>query len=193
MPEEMNLTAVLDHMDDKVQGDKATLGAIVDAFGGRGYGPLLLAVAMVEILPSGAIPGVPTIVAIVVILFASQLVFGREVPWLPNKLRERGFSEEKFIKARDKVRPWTQKVDKAIKPRLHAVATPLAARIVGAVCVLIALPMPALEVVPFASSAPSVAIALFGLGLSARDGLLILLGFIVAAASGAGAVYWLAF
>src|SRR5690606_9995175 len=119
--------------------------------------------------------------------------FGRDVPWLPKKLRKRGFSEEKLVKARDKVRPSTQKIDKAIKPRLHALATPLVARIVGAVCVLIALPMPALEVVPFASSAPSVAIALFGLGLSARDGLLILLGFIVAFAACAGAAYWLLF
>lgn len=191
MDPEMNFTSVLDHMDDKVRGDKATVGNVIDAFGGRGYGPLLLSLALIELLPSGAIPGVPTLLAILVVLVAGQLVAGRSAPWIPNKLRKKGFSEEKFNAARDKLRPYTLKMDKALKPRLGSLVSPLAQRLVGLVCVLLALTMPPLEVVPFASSIPSAAIGLLGVGLSARDGLFIALGLIMSAAAAAGVVYWL--
>lgn len=193
MTDRTNLTGVLDHMDDKVQGEKATLGDIIEAFGERGYGPLLLAIAILGLLPTGAIPGVPTILAVLVVLIASQLAMGRSSPWIPSKLRKKGFSEAKFKTARQKVRPFTQKIDKAIKPRMEKFTTAGAARAVAGVCVALAITMPPLELVPFASSLPALAIALFGIGLSARDGLIILLGLITAIGAGVGAVYWLAF
>src|SRR5690625_5029478 len=129
MSERINLTGVLDLMDDKTDGEKMTVGAIMDAFGSRGFGPLLLAAALVELLPTGGIPGVPTIVAIIVILFASQMVLGRRTPWLPKKLCNKGFKHASFNKARDKIRPVTRKVDVLIKPRLTVFVTPAAARV----------------------------------------------------------------
>lgn len=186
-----NLTGVLDHLDDKADGQDLTLGQVIDAFGGRGYGPMLLAAALIEILPTGAIPGVPTLVAITVILIAGQLAAGRQAPWVPKKLRSKGFNRGKLEKARNKIRPFTQKLDKAIKPRMEQFTTPFAARAVGVICVILAMTMPPLEFVPFASSVPSTAIALFSIGLASRDGLIILLGFIAAAGAAAGALYWL--
>lgn len=193
MTDRLNLTGVLDHLDDEVDGEQLTLGEVLDAFGDRGYGPLLLAAALIEILPTGAIPGVPTILAIVIILIAGQCVMGRSSPWIPRRLRSKGFSEETFEKARQKIRPFTQKIDKLIKPRMGQFTTPFAARIVAGFCVILAMIMPPLEVLPFASSVPAAAIGLLGVGLSARDGLIILIGLVVAACAGVGAVYWLVF
>lgn len=193
MTEGINLTGVLDQVDDEAKGEQLTLGEILEAFGDRGYGPLLLAAALIELLPTGAIPGVPTLLAITVILIAGQLVAGRSAPWLPKKLRSKGFSREKFEKARSKIRPFTQKLDKAVKPRMQQFTTRFCARVVGGVCIILALTMPPLEVVPFASSIPSAAIGLFGLGLSGRDGLIIVIGMVLACLACAGAVYWLAF
>lgn len=193
MPEPLNLTGVLDHMDDKVQGDKATIGNVIDAFGGRGYGPILLALSMIELLPTGAIPGVPTMLAIFIILIASQLAWGRSSPWIPRALRKRGFSEGKFDAARNKIRPVTRKIDKIIKPRLTLFSGVVAERLAGVICILLACTMPPLELIPFASSAPSAAIALFGVGLSADDGLIMLIAFIVATAAIGAAIFWLAF
>jgi hypothetical protein len=48
-----------------------------------------------------------------------------------------------------------------------------------------------LEVIPFAVAAPAAAITLFGLALTARDGLLMLVGFAVAAASTVLAWRWI--
>lgn len=191
MAEQLNLTGVLDSMDDKAEGDKLTLGAILDAFGSRGYGPLLLAAALIELMPTGGIPGIPTLVALLVIVFSGQLVFGRATPWMPKKLRNKGFNREKFQKARDKVKPVTTKIDRLIKPRLSPLISPFAARVVGAICILLALTMPPLEVVPFAGYIPAAAIALLAVGLSAKDGLIVLVGGIVAVIGFSGAINWL--
>lgn len=193
MPEPLNITGVLDHMDDKVQGDKATIGNIIDAFGGRGYGPILLALSLVELLPTGAIPGVPSMLAILVVLTAGQLVLGRRSPWIPHTLRKRGFSEKKFTQAREKVRPFASKLDKVIKPRLTFFSGAFSARLAGAVCIMLACTMPPLELIPFASSLPSLAIALFGVGLSAEDGLIMLIGFVVGLGAMSATVFWLFF
>lgn len=192
MPEPLNLTGVLDHMDDKIRGDKATIGDVVEAFGGRGYGPLLLAFAMIELLPTGAIPGVPTLVSILILLIASQLSLGRPVPWISKALARRSFSQSKFDKIRSKIRPLTRKLDKVIKPRLETFAGTVAARLAGIICILLACTMPPLELIPFASSAPSSAIALFGIGLSAQDGLILLIAFVTAGIAIAATIFWLA-
>ncbi|MDQ2077868.1 exopolysaccharide biosynthesis protein [Marinimicrobium sp. ABcell2] len=193
MAERINLTGVLDLMDEKAEGEKLTLGAIMDAFGSRGFGPLLLAAALIELLPSGGIPGVPTLVAIIVILFSSQLVLGRRTPWMPEKLRTKGFKRDKFNKAREKVKPVTRKLDVLIKPRLNFFVTPWAARVVGCICILMALTMPPLEIIPMAGYIPALAIALLAVGLSGHDGLIVLLGSLVGVAGLALSVYWLFF
>jgi hypothetical protein len=193
MTERLNLTGVLDHMDDQADGRKVTLGSIMDSLGGRGYGPLLLALALIEILPTGAIPGVPSLVALMVVLVAGQLVLGRRTPWVPEKLRKRGFEKKKLERAKPKVRRVTRKIDKILKPRLEQLANPLAVRLVAAVCVLLAITMPPLELLPFASSGPALAIAIFGVGLSVHDGLVILVGLVIALAAIGGTIYWLAF
>ena len=193
MSERINLTGVLDLMDDKAQGEKLTVGAIMEAFGSRGFGPLLLAAALIELLPTGGIPGVPTFVAVLVILFSSQLVLGRRTPWIPKKLRNKGFKRTSFNKARDKVKPLTHKLDVLIKPRLNVFVTPVAARLVGVICILMALTMPPLELVPMAGYIPALAIALLAVGLCGHDGLIVFLGSLVGLAGIGLTVYWLLF
>lgn len=191
MAGEMGLTDVLDHMDDFTEGKKITLGQIIDSFGDRGYGPLLLAIVLIELLPTGAIPGVPTLVAVLVVLVAGQLLLGRPSPWVPQRLRQKGFSCHQFGTARKKIRPTTRKVDRVIKPRLRQLANPMVSRVIAAVCVLLALTMPPLELIPFASSIPAAAIGLFGIGLAARDGLIVLIASAITVGAGVGVFYWL--
>lgn len=183
MSEEMKLTGVLDSVDGENQDSELTFGEVVDGLGDRGYGPLLIIVCLIEILPTGAIPGVPTLVALAVILIAGQLLLGRETPWLPQLLRKRKMEREKFEKGREKIKPFTKKVDKVIRPRLKFMTTAVGEKIAAFICMLLALTFPPLEVIPFASSGPSLAIVVIALGLSSRDGLLLLLGLIGASAA----------
>ena len=55
-------------------------------------------------------------------------------------------------------------------------------RLVGACCCALALAVPPLELLPFATFIPMAAIAVFGLSLVARDGVLVLGGLLLTCA-----------
>ena len=64
MSDALNLTDVLNKIHKSEDGDKIKVEQILDTFKHRGYGPLLLVPALISILPTGAIPGVPAITKI---------------------------------------------------------------------------------------------------------------------------------
>lgn len=187
----MNLTAVLDEIEENIDGDNISFGKIVDEFEDRGYGPLLLIAALFIMLPTGGIPGIPTVLAVVIIFIAAQLTWGRSTPWLPKKLRSLSFEKAKFTKAASKIKPVTRKVDYILKPRLKRFAKKPMTRIIGAVIIALCLFMPFLEIIPFADVIPSSSIVIISLGLTARDGIFTLVGLIAAFVMLGGAAFWL--
>ena len=191
MEKAMNLTAVLDEIEENIDGDNISFGKIVDEFEDRGYGPLLLIAALFIMLPTGGIPGIPTVLAVVIIFIAAQLTWGRSTPWLPNKLRSISFDKAKFTKAASKIKPVTRKVDYILRPRLKRFAKKPMTRIIGAVIIGLCLFMPFLEIIPFADVIPSSSIVIISLGLTARDGIFTLVGLIAAFAMLGGAAVWL--
>ena len=70
-----------------------------------------------------------------------------------------------------------------------ALTTPLADRLVAAACVLVALTVPPLELLPFAAFVPALAIFAFGVGLVARDGVVVLIALLLSAAA-VGLIGW---
>ncbi len=57
--------------------DEVSIGDVVEAFGNRSYGPVLLVLALIGISPIGGVPGIPAFLATVIALFAVQMVIGR--------------------------------------------------------------------------------------------------------------------
>lgn len=54
--------------------ERVAVGDMVDVIGTRSYGPFLIVPAMIELSPVGGVPGVPTALAAVVVLFALRFV-----------------------------------------------------------------------------------------------------------------------
>lgn len=176
-----NLTSLLERLEQSVEGDKVTLGEIIDAFEARGFGPLLIIPGLIAAVPPvGAIPGVPTICGTLIALIAVQLLFGRTSPWLPARLRHVSFSRDKLHRFTDRAKRVTRGVDKLLKPRLKGLAGEGAKKVIAALAVLLGLSMVPLELVPFAGAVPASTLVLLGLGLVAEDGLLIVIGTCVA-------------
>lgn len=75
-------------------------------------------------------------------------------------------------------------IDRILSPRLEFATKAPVARLVGAVAFLLSLLMYPLIVVPFGAFPSSLPILLFGLGLAARDGLVVLLGLFGSFAAG---------
>lgn len=158
--------------------ETVSLDTILDSVGRRSFAPFLLVAGLVTLAPLvGDIPGVPTLMAMLVILSSGQLLVGREHIWLPAWLLERRVSRVRFVKA---IR-WLQRpaswVDRLLRRRLVRLTRPPAHLPVALTCLLIALAMPPMEVVPFTANGAGLALSLFGLALLANDGLMALLGY----------------
>jgi len=158
--------------------ESVSLGAILDSVGRRSFAPFLLIAGLVTLAPLvGDIPGVPTLMAILVVLSAIQLLLGRDHIWLPAWLLERRVSRVRFVKA---VR-WMERpahwIDSLLRQRLIQLTRPPAHLAVALTCLLIALAMPPMEVVPFTANGAGLALTLFALALLANDGLMALLGY----------------
>lgn len=166
---------ILDELADVAGAqERVRVGTLVEAFGHRGYGALLLVPALLEISPIGGIPGVPTALAAVVIVFAVQIVLGRDHMWLPGFLERRCVDADGLGKAVRKMRPVAGRLDRWFHGRLEWLVRRPFTQLAAGACAALALTVPPLEIVPFASTAPMAAIAAFGLALLVRDGALMI-------------------
>lgn len=181
---------ILDRLDDLAeQQDRLTLGRTIEAFGHRSYAPFLVILPLLEISPLGAIPGLPTMLALVIALIAVQMLFGRKHLWLPGFLANRSVTSEKAKKAIKKVRPIAERMDEWFHGRLPALTQGPMVRLAAAAIIVLTLAVPPLELLPMATTAPMAAIAAFGMALLVKDGLLMVIAFTAAAgalAVGAG-------
>lgn len=191
--EPRSLEQLLDRVEKSAQeGDRVSLGAVVEAVGSRSFGPLLLVAGLIALSPViGDIPGMPTIVAILVALTAGQLLFGRRHFWLPRWLLRRSLRRDTLCK----VLKWLQRparfIDRLLRPRLTLFTQGAGVYVIALVCIVIAATMPAMEVVPFTANAAGAALTAFGLSLIAHDGLLALLAFAFTAATFGLVIYGL--
>ncbi|MHB0776084.1 exopolysaccharide biosynthesis protein [Halomonas sp. WWR20] len=164
---------------EKHKGRQVSIDDIVSEIGRRSFSPLLLVAGIITVLPIvGDIPGVPTIMALFVLLVAGQLLFRRECFWLPDFLLKRSVAQDKLDKALKWMRPPARFIDRLLRPRLTALTHGAGTYAIAFVCIVIALSMPPMEVVPFTANGAGLALTLFGLSLMANDGLLALLAFI---------------
>jgi len=78
--------------------EKVCLGDALDEFGSRSFGPLLVLLPLIELSPVGGIPGVPTVLALLIASIAVQILFGKEHVWVPGFIEKRALSADRLNK-----------------------------------------------------------------------------------------------
>lgn len=174
-----NLTGVLENLKNSASGEVITLNDVLRSFQRRGFGPIILAPALLVALPTGALPGVPALCGLFIAAMAGQLAFGLKHPWLPKRLRDFSIKRKTLERGIEKAQPYTKKIDRYIKPRWTFLINTVSKRIIAFICAIVALSMIPIGFIPFAVFPLAVTLALFGVGLSARDGLLIAVGLAI--------------
>ncbi len=172
------LTEMLDQLDD-IDGNEVTMQEILKTFSHRGFGALILIPALIVLLPTGILPGVATICAIFIVLVMSQLLFGRDHPWLPEQLRNLSLPHDRVSRSVERARPVTKRIDRIIKPRLSYLDNTMSRRIVALLSMFIAITMIPLELVPFAVVIPAGLLVILSLALVADDGVVLVVGFVL--------------
>jgi hypothetical protein len=150
-----------------------------DIIGRRSFAPLLLAVSLVGFTPLGGVPGVPTVLATIVVLIAVQIVMGFDALWLPNFLLDREVEGQKLARGVRSLRPAARVVDRAIRPRLVFLTERPYSYASAVACLMIALTVPPLELVPFVDLPLWAALVAFSLAMVAHDGLLVIAAFVL--------------
>ncbi len=186
-----SLSGLLDHFVDSTEGqDNVKIVDLLDSLSSRSHGPMLLLPAIISISPIGMIPGMSIVTGTLIILIATQMMFFSSRPWIPKRLEYFQFSREKLKTGVEKMQPWVKWIEKVVHRRFDFLASGNAIYPVAIICVLLAISFYPLAFVPLGVLIPGFAITMFAIGLTAQDGLLVAIGFVLTSA--AVATIWFA-
>jgi hypothetical protein len=150
-----------------------SLGDVLDAFGDRAFGALMLVFAAPNMLPLP--PGLSAVLGAPLLFVTAQLMLGRPTLWMPRFIRRQSISRDFFVRLTTKLSPVLQRMERGLRPRLALLLHPVNERIVGAACLLLAIIL--LLPIPLGNIPPAWALAAFALGILERDGLATLVGW----------------
>jgi len=184
-----SLTEMLDVIEHGAgRADRVALNDVLEAVGRRSFAPLLLVSGLLALL-LGGIPGVPTVVGILVGLTAAQLLLGRKSFWLPGWLKRRSISRAHLRDAMRWIRPPARWVDRWTHPRWTGLTRGAGRYAVAALTLLIAVTLPPMELVPFSSHIIGAALTVFGVALITHDGVAELAGLLLTIATAGVVIY----
>ncbi|RAK57081.1 exopolysaccharide biosynthesis protein [Phenylobacterium deserti] len=160
-------------------GPRVSIGELMERFGGRAMGALLLVFGLACALPLP--PGATTVFGLPLLLLAPQLLFGARAPWVPGKLRRRTMSRVDLRTGLNKALPWLERIESISRPRFSFLFGGTGQRIIGLVCTLLAFVL--ILPIPLGNMLPAASVTVLSLALVQRDGALALIGYALAVAS----------
>jgi hypothetical protein len=145
--------------------DRISVADILAAMKDRAIAALILVFALPNCLPVP--PGTSAILGVPLIFLTVQLMFGWK-PWLPQLIAARSMTRSDFATMMSKANPWITKAERMLKPRLTMFAAPPAERLLGGLCLVLALVL-ALPI-PLGNMLPALALSIIAFGILEKDG-----------------------
>ncbi|WP_420862976.1 exopolysaccharide biosynthesis protein [Algirhabdus cladophorae] len=173
-----SLSEILDRVIEIAQSERISLRQILHTIGDASFAPMLLLPALAVATPLSGIPLFSSLMGVVIVLVASQMVLRREHLWLPDWILRRTIKGHLVRDGFAKVQPVAKWMDARTARRLKLFTHRPLVFVPQLLCLLSGMIMPVLEFVPFSSSILGAGVALLALGMLTRDGVLIILGLI---------------
>ena len=155
------------------QEERISIGDIISRLEGRAHTTLLVLFALPNVLP--AIPGTSAITGMPLVYLALQMTLGQR-PWLPAFIANRSFSRTGLATVMDQAKPWLERSERFLHPRLGALTRGRMERVIGVLMLLLAFAV--VLPIPFGNMIPALGIIFFSLGLMEEDGLWVIAGFL---------------
>lgn len=180
------ISDVLDDLAHASDGKSVSAGQVIDSFQHRSLGVMMTVLGLITSMPViGGIPGVSVVTGTLILIAIGQSLAGGGALWMPEFVRKQEFQRDKFNQAIQKTRPWIRRVDCLVRSRLTFLACgPISHWVICVAAAFLALTFYPLELIPWGVTVPALGVLAFGLGLMARDGLFVLLGYAFSAGTG---------
>lgn len=182
------LSDVLDQLESSIHGESITVDEVIDTLGRHSFASLMLVFSLISTSPASAIPGITTVVAVLVFILVVQMMAGRQGLWLPGFITRRRMSSKKLCKGIGWLRKPVHFVERFLRPRLTFLYHRPWLWLPLILILCLTLFMPFMEIIPTSGSIASAVIALFAAGLLTRDGALAIASFVLL--SGVPAAVW---
>jgi len=166
-----DLHALLEQNSD----DGISLDTIIQSLGTRGFGVLLFLLSLPSALPVPA-PGYSTPFGILIAGLAIQMMVGRTTPVLPQWALKRSFSHDAANKMFGAGIKFLNKTEALVKPRMSWLGSKFGRATVSILVLIMAVLM--ILPIPLTNTLPAAVIFMIGIGLTERDGLVIILSAI---------------
>src|SRR5215212_8704038 len=114
-----------------------SIGDVLNAFGDRAFGALMLVFAAPNMLPLP--PGMSAVLGAPLLFVTAQLMLGRPTLWMPHFICERSISRDLFALLTAKLSPILHRAERFLRPRISLLLHPVPERIVGGACLLLAI------------------------------------------------------
>jgi hypothetical protein len=173
------------------EGERVSFREILLGLRHRAFGFTMLIFALPCCVPMP--PGVPTVCGVALVIIALNLIAVRKRLWLPSAIADRSIARTDLRRLVDRMLPFLQRLERICKPRLTAMTEPIGKVFIGLVVLvlglLLILPIPLLGNIP-----PGFAAVIIAIGVTERDGAVVLIGLLtsVAAIAIAGTAAWAA-
>lgn len=167
-------SALLRRVMDELPPDKVRIGHIVRQLRRRSFGGILILLAMLALLPA-----ISFLAGLAMILPGLQMLSGFRAPLLPRVVRQREIGTDRVRALGMRAIPWIEKLERVVRPRWLFLTLPPMPSVVG--FLVIGLALVVMLPLPFSNLPPAIALTCLALGLLERDGVIILVGAVVAA------------
>lgn len=155
-----------------------SVGEVLDRAGDRGYGFLLIILAIPAFIPVLP-PGTSTVLGLLIVLVALQMLLGSSKPWIPRRWRERRLAPTTVTQIQTKGLSLLRRLERISYPRggwlVHNGAF---LRWHAVVIIFMALIL--LSPLPFLNTLPALGMLLIGIGLLNHDGYFLGAGNLIA-------------
>lgn len=168
-------SALINDIYNKNVEDNIKIGTLLKSIDSGGFALLNLIFSIILMIPLP--PPIAIIAGLIVMFLSFQMIIGMKEVWLPKFITEKSIKRSTLTVIVEKSTIYLYKLERFTRRRFTFVSNPITERIIGAFIFFLA--GITLTPIVFANTIPGLAIILISFGMINKDGLMVIIGFIV--------------
>ena len=168
-------SALINDIYNKNVEDNIKVGTLLKSIDSGGFALLNLIFSIILMIPLP--PPIAIIAGLIVMFLSFQMIIGMKEVWLPKFITEKSIKRTTLTVIVEKSTIYLYKLERFTRRRFTFVSNPITERIIGAFIFFLA--GITLTPIVFANTIPGLAIILISFGMINKDGLMVIIGFIV--------------